>query len=180
MAINRELERFSPELAQRPQIVAANKADLATPEQIEEFTRFIQEQGLECYPISAATTKGAKDLADLLAAKLAQLPPIRSFEAQPITQQERRSRQLSREFKITVENKVYRVEAPFLENCWKGSTWTTILPFSISNGCCGKAASSTSWKSWAFRKGIRWNWPDLPSILSPKEGGERDGLPKAV
>ena len=120
LAINRELERFSPELAQRPQIVAANKADLATPEQIEEFTRFIQEQGLECYPISAATTKGAKDLADLLAAKLAQLPPIRSFEAQPITQQERRSRQLSREFKITVENKVYRVEAPFLEKLLEG------------------------------------------------------------
>ena len=120
LAINRELERFSPELAQRPQIVAANKADLATPEQIEEFTRFIQEQGMECYPISAATTKGAKDLADLLAAKLAQLPPIRSFEAQPITQQERRSRQLSREFNITVENRVYRVEAPFLEKLLEG------------------------------------------------------------
>ena len=61
--------------------MAANKADLATPEQVEEFTQFIREQGMECYPISAATTKGTKELADLLAAKLAQLPPIRSFEA---------------------------------------------------------------------------------------------------
>ena len=120
LAINRELERFSPELAQRPQIVAANKADLATPEQIQEFTQFIQDRGLECYPISAATTKGARELADLLAAKLRELPPIRSFEAQPITQQERRSRQLSREFKITVENKVYKVEAPFLEKLLEG------------------------------------------------------------
>lgn len=120
LAINRELERFSPELAQRLQIVAANKADLATPEQVEEFTQFIREQGMECYPISAATTKGTKELADLLAAKLAQLPPIRSFEAQPITQQERRSRQLSREFQVTVENQVYRVEAPFLEKLLEG------------------------------------------------------------
>ena len=120
LAINRELERFSPELAQRPQIVAANKADLATSEQVEEFAQFIREQGMECYPISAATTKGTKELADLLAAKLAQLPPIRSFEAQPITQQERRSRQLSREFQVTVENQVYRVEAPFLEKLLEG------------------------------------------------------------
>ncbi|MBE6885093.1 MAG: GTPase ObgE, partial [Ruminococcaceae bacterium] len=35
--ICRELRSFNPELADRPQIVAANKCDMATPEQIAEF-----------------------------------------------------------------------------------------------------------------------------------------------
>lgn len=35
--INRELENFSKELAERPQIVAANKSDMATP---NKFLRF--------------------------------------------------------------------------------------------------------------------------------------------
>ena len=36
--INRELEKFNPELAKRPMIVAGNKCDLATDEQISENT----------------------------------------------------------------------------------------------------------------------------------------------
>ena len=36
-AINHELENFSMELAEAPQIVAANKSDMATPEQVERL-----------------------------------------------------------------------------------------------------------------------------------------------
>src|SRR5699024_12649561 len=43
---NQELERFSPALAGRPQIVVGNKCDLATPEQIEAFRRYIEGRGL--------------------------------------------------------------------------------------------------------------------------------------
>ena len=35
--INRELRGFSEDLAERPQIVAGSKIELATPEQIESF-----------------------------------------------------------------------------------------------------------------------------------------------
>ena len=53
--INEELERFSPELATRPQIVLANKCDIATPEQVEAFRRYIEEKKhLTFLPVSAA------------------------------------------------------------------------------------------------------------------------------
>ena len=46
-AINRELERFNPELAKRPMLVAANKCDIASPEQVEAFRAYILEQGYD-------------------------------------------------------------------------------------------------------------------------------------
>ena len=56
--INEELAKFSPELAQRPQIVVGNKCDLATEEQIESFRSYVEGKGLTFVPISAATMQG--------------------------------------------------------------------------------------------------------------------------
>ncbi|MGN0588552.1 MAG: GTPase ObgE, partial [Ruminiclostridium sp.] len=68
--INTELANFSEELAQRPQIVAANKADIATEEQIAAFRKYIEEKGLPFFVISAATASGTKELVDAIAEKL--------------------------------------------------------------------------------------------------------------
>ena len=86
--INEELANFSAELAERPQIVAANKADMASEEQISEFKAFIEEKGLPCFVISAATTMGTKELVEVAAAKLDELPPMVRFEAQPLSRAE--------------------------------------------------------------------------------------------
>ena len=114
--INRELANFSEDLAERPQIVAANKCDMASPEQIAAFRAAVEGQGYPCFEISAATTQGTKELIDAVAAKLDTLPPIREFEANPITDEERLlDASRPREFKITKEDGVYYVEADFLE-----------------------------------------------------------------
>ena len=86
--INLELANFSAELAERPQIVAANKADMASEEQISRFKAFIEEKGLPCFVISAATTMGTKELIEAVAAKLDELPPMVRFEAQPLSRAE--------------------------------------------------------------------------------------------
>ena len=86
--INLELANFSAELAERPQIVAANKADMASEEQINRFKAFIEEKGLPCFVISAATTMGTKELIEAVAAKLDELPPMVRFEAQPLSRAE--------------------------------------------------------------------------------------------
>ncbi len=86
--INLELSNFSAELAERPQIVAANKADMASEEQIAEFKEFIESKGLPCYVISAATTMGTKELIEAAAAKLDTLPPVVRFESQPLSRAE--------------------------------------------------------------------------------------------
>lgn len=114
-AINRELANFSEELAEAPQIVAANKSDTADPEQIKRFKDYVEEQGLLFYEISAATTMGTKELVYGIWERLEMLPPVKQFEAQPLTQEELDDKLLSRsDFKITVDNGIYFVEADWL------------------------------------------------------------------
>lgn len=86
--INTELKNFSAELAERPQIVAANKCDLATEEQIAAFEKFIADKGLTLYKISAATTQGTDALIDAVIERLDTLPPVKRYEAVPLTLEE--------------------------------------------------------------------------------------------
>ncbi len=114
-AINHELENFSMELAEAPQIVAANKSDMATPEQIERLRNYVEDQGLLSYEISAATTKGTKELMYGVWERLSVLPPVKQFEAQPLTQEELDDKLISKkDFRVTVEDGVYFVEADWL------------------------------------------------------------------
>ena len=82
--INLELERFNPELAERPQIVAANKIDLATDEQRERFRAYIEEKGYEYFEMCAPIVEGTKEVIDAVAAKLATLPPVVRYEQEEI------------------------------------------------------------------------------------------------
>ena len=113
--INRELEGFSPELAKAPQIVAANKCDMADPERLERLRKFIEEKGLPFYEISAATTQGTRELMLAVAGELSKLPPVKKFEAQPVTVAEMEQKLIhDKSFEVTVDDGVYFVEAPWL------------------------------------------------------------------
>lgn len=111
--INRELRSFNEELASRPMVVAGNKIDLADEEQVERFKQYVTEHGYEFYPMMAAIAEGTRDLINALAAKLAKLPPIRTYEAEeiPIETLEKKS---DNGFTITEHDGVYFVEAPWL------------------------------------------------------------------
>ena len=114
-AINKELAGFSQELADAPQVVAANKSDMATPEQIETFRKYIEDKGYRFYEISAATTQGTKELVFGVWEELGKLPPVKQFEAQPLTREELDAKLLSKkEFEVTVEDGIYFVEADWL------------------------------------------------------------------
>lgn len=112
-AINRELERFNPELAAQPQIVAANKCDLASPDQVAAFRAFAEGQGYKVFEISAAAKQGLRPLVNEIAQKLDTLPPIKRYEveAEPLEQRARLARDV---FDIRVEDGVYIVEADWL------------------------------------------------------------------
>jgi GTPase len=70
--INGELARYSPELAQRPQIVVANKADIPdAAEAIERVRAHCALHGLALHVISAATGAGLPELVAGMAARLA-------------------------------------------------------------------------------------------------------------
>ena len=114
-AINRELRDYSPELASRPQIVAANKCDILGDdrENIERLRRHVTEQGYEFYEISAATTRGVRELMGHAAARLQELPPITVYipdYVRPETMQG-----TAEDVTITHEGNVWTLEGAWLE-----------------------------------------------------------------
>lgn len=112
--IQKELFNFSEELSERPQIVAANKCDMADPEQIARFRSYIEEKGLPFYEISAATTQGTAELVKAAGNMLSELPPILQYEPEPITEEELTADSYGK-FEIEVQDGVYYVDAKWLE-----------------------------------------------------------------
>ena len=112
-AINRELESFNPELAKCPQIVAGNKIDLATDEQLASFREYIEGKGYEYYEIVAPIKHGTQELINAVARKLDTLPPVKRYESEaiPMAVLEKRSKD---GFTVRVEDGVYIVEADWL------------------------------------------------------------------
>jgi len=80
-AINAELRQYSPELAQRPMIVAGNKVDIAPDrEGLEKLKAHVEKLGLPFFELSAAAHQGTKELMWFAANRLAELPPITVYE----------------------------------------------------------------------------------------------------
>lgn len=111
--INFELERFNPELANCPQIVAGNKIDLATDEQRETFKSYIEQKGLQYFEMCAPILEGTAEVINAVAAKLATLPGVKHYEKEEIPLEIIMKKQ-NTGFEITVDDDVYIVEAPWL------------------------------------------------------------------
>ncbi len=114
--INRELERYSPELASRPQIILANKADALDKEAVdtEAFERFVRDSGWELLYVSAATGEGLDEMIKLVAQRLEALPPLRVYDAEIIAEDELVSG--GKETVIKRQNDTYFVEGEWLYN----------------------------------------------------------------
>ena len=80
-AINEELKQYSPELAERPQIVAANKVDIMEdPENLERLRAHVEGKGYTLLEISAAAHQGTRELVGKVAEMLSVLPPVTVYE----------------------------------------------------------------------------------------------------
>ena len=115
--INKELSEYSAKLAALPQIVCANKCDIATEEQIAEFERKV---GQKVIPISAATRKGVDELLAAISVRLAELP-----KQQPLEVVERREEYVDpSSFTVDIaEDGAFVVTGPLVDKL----TRTTIL-----------------------------------------------------
>ena len=82
--INRELKAFNPDLASRPMLVAGNKCDMASDEQLERFREAMEERGYEYFPMMAAIAHGTGELVNRCGELLSRLPPIRTYEAEAV------------------------------------------------------------------------------------------------
>ena len=117
-AINAELSAYNPDLLNRPQIIAANKTDLLTQEEVDECLAPLyalgEENGWMVFPISAATNTGLTELIKAVSEKLAEHPGDIIFDAEPEPEV---SEDLEAAIVIEKDEQegVYRVEGPGIE-----------------------------------------------------------------
>jgi len=78
--INRELARYAPALADKPQVVVLNKIDATASEDIDVYRRTFSERGVELLTISAATGAGITAVLEQLWSHLHPSPQRRSRE----------------------------------------------------------------------------------------------------
>ncbi len=78
-----ELEQWGPDLASRPQLVAANKCDLLGDDRtnLERLRAHVEAKGCRLFELSAATTQGSRELMLAASAELDHLPPVAIYEA---------------------------------------------------------------------------------------------------
>ncbi len=110
--INSELGAYSEQLALRPQIVAGNKIDCASEEDIEKFRSYVEGKGYEFFPIAAAARIGVDELIKSVSKKLAALPPVKIYEPEAAPEQEINLN--PHEINIEVRGDVYYVEGQWL------------------------------------------------------------------
>lgn len=111
--INEELRKFNPELSERPMIVAGNKCDLATDEQIEDFRNFVEEQGYSFFPIMAAIRYDVDPLLNKTVELLSTLPPLTIYEPEPLPEVDLEALN-TKEIKVTNCDGIYFVEGKWL------------------------------------------------------------------
>lgn len=82
--IDEELNKFSPELATRPRIIAANKVDSLDRSivDVDAFEAYVNERGWKLMYISAYTGENTEELVSEIDKMLLELPPLTIYEAE--------------------------------------------------------------------------------------------------
>jgi GTP-binding protein len=117
--INDELLKYSESLADRPQIVVANKADLADmdSDSVKAFFAHCEELEYEVLLVSAVTGEGLDELVKTTISALAELPPITVYEAEYSPEDEElENASDSRETTVRFDGTRYYVEGEWLYN----------------------------------------------------------------
>lgn len=112
--INSELEKYSEELAERPQIIIANKCDSLDEKLFskEAFENYVKSKGWDLIYVSAITGENIDILVRKAAEKLKELPPIIRYEADYVP--EEYSLESVRETIIKNINGTYYIEGDWL------------------------------------------------------------------
>jgi GTP-binding protein len=114
-AINTELREYSEALANRPQIVCANKCDLLGGDRsnIERLKKCAESMGYKFFELSAATHSGTRELVNAAAEMLRDIPAVAPMEAdyvkpEPVID-------TSEELTIDHEDDMWILDGPWLQ-----------------------------------------------------------------
>ncbi|HLT57153.1 MAG TPA: GTPase ObgE [Limnochordales bacterium] len=110
-AINEELRLYRPELLERPQLVAANKMDLAEArENWPSFREAVEALGFRVFPVSAATGEGLDPLLHAAWELLQQVPRPAPVPVRPEAAAAPRRRAPLKEYTVRREDGEFVVE----------------------------------------------------------------------
>ena len=114
--INKELEAYNPEIAARPQVIAANKIDTLYEGENDDAITLLREEfepkGIKVFPISAVSGKGVRELLFYVREMLDQIgdePVVFEPEYVPV------NTDVEEPYTVSVEDGVYVVEGPRIE-----------------------------------------------------------------
>ena len=114
--INSELKKYNIDLENRPQIIAANKTDIITNQELyEDFIREMTKRGYKVFPISAAANKGVDELMRYVFGELSKLPPIKEFEPEIDIFEEKFVDKTDKGFEISIDDGVYVISGSWIE-----------------------------------------------------------------
>lgn len=110
--INSELRQYSEKLAEKPQIIVANKMDIPSfAENFERFKAQMEDEGYTVFAISAASKKGIQEVLNYTYKMLCELPEEEEEEYDYLDLDEERAKD---NIEITVEDGVYIVEGMYV------------------------------------------------------------------
>ncbi len=115
--INEELKRFNPEIAKRPQVIAANKIDLiyeGDEDPVEKIRKEFEPQGYKVFAMSGATGKGLQEVLNYVRTELKKIDiPTIMFEQEYFPEEEMLYSSLA--YTVEIEDGMYVVEGPRIE-----------------------------------------------------------------
>ncbi len=117
--IDSEIVNYSKELSKRPQIIVANKCDVADMDSdtVKRFQKRAKELGRDVIYVSAATREGLDELVNFTANKLKDLPPLMVYEPEILPEEDAGNASSgARETIVRCENEKYIVEGEWLFN----------------------------------------------------------------
>ncbi len=114
--INNELRQYSSVLAEKPQIIAANKNDVSgAHENLERFIGLLGNQGIDVYPISAVTGEGVDNLIVKAYELLKQLPEVKPLNIEDDETVLSYEGQDANMFEVSREDGVYVVKGAWIK-----------------------------------------------------------------
>lgn len=117
--INQELRKYNPDLAKRPQIVAANKVDVLADETVmENFIEQMGKIGHKVFSISAATGNGVKELINYVYEQVKTLPEPIVYE--PAPREMIYKAEEEEPYTVEIEDDIYVVDGPWIRKLLRG------------------------------------------------------------
>ncbi len=118
ISLDEELLKYSPDLADRPQILVGNKIDAMDPDSgaTDALRAFAEKTGREVYFISTVTGEGVKELMKTVKERLETLPAITVYEPEITPEDEAAFEADVTATTVRRENNTFYVEGQWLLN----------------------------------------------------------------